>query len=158
MYLVKLNFIADLIALQSLATGGEKTADARIYEKVPFNSSGNLYSFIFRGASLISRATGETSPAPTDIAANTERRRAGIAAPVYVQKSAKFGNAKGLREYDVSNFYLVPKKDELKINAKAEFLFYKKSRVINRKSANFEQQSAPDAIFSNGKWTKPLPQ
>ena len=157
-YLVKLNFIADLIALQSLATGGEKNADRKIYGKVPFNSSGNLYNFIFRGATIVSRETGEIAADSNDIAANTERRRAEMTAPVFVQKIGELEKAKGLREYDVRDFYLVPKSGELKINAPTEFLFYKKSRKIDWKLKNFAQQFPPDAIFSNGKWTEPLPQ
>lgn len=38
-----------------------------------------------------------------------------------------------------------------------KFLFYKRWRKIDWKAKNLERQFAPDAAFSNGKWTKPLP-
>ncbi len=155
MYLVKLNFIADLVALQSLADGSEKTADAKIYQNTPFNSSGNLSTYIFRGASVVNPQTGEITV--SDLAANAERRRAGIVQPVFVQRIGDLSAVKGLHEYDAHNFYLVPRQTTLAPESKAEFLFYKKSRKIDWKTPNLEQNFPPDAIFSGGKWLKPLP-
>ncbi len=52
MYLVKMNFIAFLTALQSLADGSEQTADPSVYERLPQNSSGRIFNIIFRRANI----------------------------------------------------------------------------------------------------------
>lgn len=153
MFLVKLNFIANLTALQSLVDESEARADARGYENIPFNESGNLFNFIFRKATIINRAENETL-FPGDIAANVERRRAEQNAPTVVQEIGDLSVFSGLEEYDVSDYYLVQKSGRLQIGSSAEFLFYKKARQIDWKAKDLEKKFAPDAIFSNGKWTK----
>lgn len=153
MFLVKMNFIANLTALQSIATGSEKRADAKVYENLPFNNTGNLYNFIFRKANIINYAESET-PFVGDIAINAERRRAETASPVFVQEIGDLSVFSGLEEYDASDYFLVSKNGRLKIGSGGEFLFYKKSRKIDWKAKDLEKQFSPDAMFSNGKWTK----
>ena len=156
MFLIKLNFIANLTALQSLVDGSEQNAAAKIYENTPFNDSGNIYNFIFRKANIINPAENN-QPFTADIAVNTERRRAEIAAPTFVQDIGDLSAVSGLEEYDVKDYYLVHKKGNLKTGASGEFLFYKKPRKIDWKTKDLEKHFAPDAVFSNGKWTKSLP-
>jgi len=156
MFLVKMNFIANLTALQSMVDGSEKRADAKVYENLPFNDSGNLYSFLFRKANIINFAESET-PFVGDVAINAERRRAETLSPVFVQEIGDLSVFSGLEEYDVSDYFLVSKTGRLKIGSSGELLFYKKTRVIDWKAKDLEKKYAPDAIFSNGKWTKPLP-
>lgn len=154
MFLIKMNFIANLTALQSLVDGSEKRADAKIYENTPFNDSGNLYNFIFRRANIVN--FNETDkPFVGDVAVNAQRRRAEVAnAPVFVQEIGDLSIYTGLEEYDASDYLLVPKNGLLKLGDRGEFLFYKKTRTIDWKAKDLEKQFAPDAIFANGKWTK----
>lgn len=153
MYLVKMNFIANLIALQSIVDGSEKRADPKVYENTPFNDSGELYHYVFRKANIVNYAESDKSFVG-DVAINKERRRAEIAAPTFVQEIGDLSIYSGLEEFDASDFYLVPKNGLLKIGSGGEFLFYKKSRKIDWKAKDLEKQFVPDAVFSNGKWTK----
>lgn len=154
MFLIKLNFIANLTALQSLVDGSEARADAKIYENTPFNDSGKIYNFIFRKANVINVETEKSYVA--DVAVNIERRRAAIAAPTFVQDIGDLSAVKGLKEFDVSNYFLVHKKGNLKPGASGEFFFYKKTQKIDWKTKDFEKTTEPDAIFANGKWIKSL--
>lgn len=155
MFLIKLNFIANLTALQSLVDGSEAKADAKIYENTPFNSSGKIYNFIFRKANIINFVENE-KPYIGDVAVNLERRRAEISAPTFVQDIGDLAAVKGLEEFDASNYFLVHKKGNLKTGASGEFLFYKSARKIDWKAKDFEKTNEPDATFANGKWLKPL--
>lgn len=156
MFLVKLNFIAFLSALQSIVDTSEKKANPNVYDTLPFNDSGNLYNFIFRQANIINFAETD-EPFTADISINAERRRANENAPTYVQEIGDLSIYAGLEEFDVSDFYLIPKNGLLRTGSSGEFLFYKKTRKIDWKDANLAEKFPPDAIFSNGKWTKPLP-
>lgn len=156
MFLVKLNFIANLTALQAIADGSEARADAKIYENTPFNSLGGIYNFIFRKATVVN-LTGTGKSFTADVAVNIERRRAEIAAPTFVQDIGDLTFFKGLEETDASDYYLVHKKGILKTGASGEFLLYKKTRKIDWKAKDFEKTNEPDAVFENGKWMKPLP-
>lgn len=155
MFLIKLNFIANLTALQSLVDGSEAKADAKIYENTPFNDSGNIYNFIFRKANIVNFTESE-KPYTGDVAVNVERRRAEIAAPTFVQDIGDLSAVNGLEEFDVSDYFLVHKKGNLKTGASGEFNFYKKTRKIDWKAKDFEKTNEPDAIFANGKWVKSL--
>ena len=153
MFLVKLNFVAYLSALQSLVDKSERNADAKIYDELPFNGSGDLYNYIFRRANIVNFAEN-SEPFIADISINTERRRASEAAPTYIREIGDLSIYKGLDEFDVQNFYAVNKAGLLKVGAPGEFWFYKKTRKIDWTAQDFDQTFPPDAIFSNGKWTK----
>ena len=56
MFLVKMNFIAIATALKSLADGSEKNVSPVAYEQLPHNTSGRVFSFVFRNASVIDPA------------------------------------------------------------------------------------------------------
>jgi len=156
MFLVKLNFIAFLSALHSITDESEKKANPNIYDTLPFNDSGNLYNFILRRANIINFA--ETTESFTaDISINAERRRANENAPTFIQEIGDLSIYAGLEEFDVSDFFLIPKTGLLKVGASGEILFYKKGRKIDWKDANLTEKFPPDAHFSNGKWLKPLP-
>lgn len=156
MFLVKLNFIALLSALQSIVDASEKKANPNIYDTLPFNDSGNLYNFIFRKANIINFAES-TEPFTADISINAERRRNGENAPTFVQEIGDLSIYSGLEEFDVNNFYLIQKNGLLRTGSSGEFLIYKKTRKIDWKDENLVEKFPPDAIFSNGEWTKPLP-
>jgi hypothetical protein len=153
MFLVKLNFVAYLSALKSLVDKSEQKADAKIYENLPFNDSGNLYNYIFRNANIINFAEN-TEPFIADVAINTERRRASESAPTYIREIGDLSIFSGLDEYDAKDFYLVHKSGLLRNGAGGELLFYKKTREVDWKMKDLEKAFTPDAIFSNGKWTK----
>ena len=158
MFLVKMNFIAFLTALNALTDGSEKNLSPINYDLLPNNSSGNLFNFIFRRANVVNRASDVLQIQTTDIALNMQRRRAGEFALNTVQATGSLLNSRGLEEYDVSGFYLVHRfGDQVRAGASGEFLFYRKDRQIDWKAVDFEKQFPPDAIFAGGKWTKPLP-
>lgn len=68
--LVKLNVVAILTALDSLASGAVQGADTRLYESLPINDS-NLYTLIIRNASIVT-GTG-IAPFTGDIAFASSR-------------------------------------------------------------------------------------
>ena len=145
MFLIKLNFIAYLTALQSLVDGSEKKADPKIYETLPFNNDGGLYNYIFRGATVVPES-GE--PYIADVAVMTERRRAGENPQMIVREVGDLGIFKGLEEFDMKDYYLVPADKTVRSGSSAQFKFYKKSKPFNR-----ENLIEPDKTFVNGKWS-----
>jgi hypothetical protein len=151
MYLVKMNFVAMLTALTKLADGSEKTFPPTLYEQLPDNSSGRIYNFVFRDATVITPAKPDGIVA--SIGVNTERRRASFNAPNRIEQIGTVTRV-GLDEYDASNYYVVQKFGNMKVGELAEFLFYKKDRKIDWTVSDLEKQYQPDAIFSGGKWTK----
>lgn len=162
-YLVKMNFIAFMTALQSIATGSERTLDPNIYINLPENGSGGLVNFVFRRANIVTlepTIAAVASPAPTfkisttDISAVTERRRASFTAPVKIRSVGDQPNLRGLEEYEASGFNVVQRFGQTKAGELAEFFFYKKDRTVDWAAADLEKQFPPDAIFSGGKWIK----
>jgi hypothetical protein len=153
MFLVKLNFVAYLSALKSLVDKSESKADAKIYDNLPFNDSGVLFNYIFRNANIINFAEN-VEPFTADVSINVERRRGNEAAPTYIREIGDLSIFSGLDEYDVKDFYLIPKNGLLRVGMNGEFLFYKKTREIDWTTKDLEKAFPPDAIFSNGKWTK----
>lgn len=156
MYLVKMNFIAFLTALQSLVDGSEKNADPKIYETLPFNSSGRIFNIIFRRANIINYRKTNV-PFVADVAVNAERRRAAFLAPTYIREIGDLAIYEGLDEYDVSGFNMIPRDGLLSVGSGGEFLFYKKDRQIVWKIENmsdFVQKNPPDAVFSINRWLK----
>jgi len=154
MFLVKMNFLSIMTAIRSLADGSEKTYNPSTYETLPSNSSGLLYYYIFRNGSLIDRSQPE-SVKTGDIAVNIDRRRAEFVAPAYVRQIGTLSSHYGLSEFDVKDFYVVPRNSKsLRTGGFAEFLFYKKSRTVDWRAVDLERQFPPDAIFSLGRWVK----
>jgi hypothetical protein len=152
MYLVKMNFIAMLTALTKLADGSEKNVPPTLYEQLPDNSSGRIYNFVFRNASIVTPGKPDAFTT-TSIGINTERRRASLVAPSRIQEIGAVTRA-GLEEYDASGYYIVPRTGKMKVGELADFLLYKKDRKIDWASNDLEKQYQPDAIFSDGKWVK----
>ncbi|MEO6485635.1 MAG: M14 family zinc carboxypeptidase [Pyrinomonadaceae bacterium] len=153
MYLVKMNFIAFMTSLDSLATLSERTQATLPYLTLPENSSGGLVNFIFRRANIVNPA-GVSSIPVVDIAAVTERRRASFIAPTFVRAIGDLVNLRGLEEYDASGFNVIQRFGTVKTGELAEFFFYRKDRTIDWACADLERQFPPDAIFSSGKWVK----
>jgi len=151
MFLVKLNFIAYLAAFQSLVDQSEEKTDATIYDRLPFNGSGELYTTIFRNASIVNFATTTTSSL-ADVAINRERRRANEYAPHFIQEIGDLNSNNGLNEYDASNFLMVNRVGSIHTGSSGDFMFYKKDRKIDFTAPNFEKAFPPDAIFVGGKW------
>ncbi|PYS99848.1 MAG: peptidase M14 [Acidobacteria bacterium] len=155
MFLVKMNFTAILTALKSLADGTEKTFSPVAYESLPNNSSGSLFNFIFRNATLVDRRKPDATATTTDIAINVDRRRAEFVAPAYVRQVGDLSSFFGLSEFDATGYFVVSRNSpSLKTGQLAELLFYKKSRTIDWNSSDLEKMFPPDAIFSLGKWVK----
>ena len=152
MFLVKMNFVAMMTALNSLATGSERSTDTAAYDALPHNSSGRVFNFVFRGANIIDR-TKPADPTIADIAINLERRRAEFPTPGMIRRVGQVPQA-GIVEYDASGFIVVGRNSPVRRDSFAELLFYKKSRNVDWSSPDLEKASPPDAVFSVGKWIK----
>jgi hypothetical protein len=152
MFLVKMNFMAILTALKSLADGSEKTFSPVNYDMLTGNSSGALMNVIFRKASIPQAGTTEIQTA--DIGVNLERRRAEFSQSANVRRIGDLSSVSGLEEYDASDFNVVGRFMPLTQGNLAELLFYKKDRTIDWTMPDLEKQAPPDAIYSLGKWLK----
>jgi hypothetical protein len=153
MFLVKLNFVALLTALNSLATGSEANESPLSYELLPNNSSGTLAHFVFRRVGRPAPADSVAAP-PVDVVAVIDRRRQEFVAPVRIRSVAATSPVFGFEEFDASGFYVVPRVGTMTPGDFAELLFYKKDRVVDYASAELEKSFPPDAVFSTGKWIK----
>jgi hypothetical protein len=154
MFLVKMNFVAFLTALQSIADGTEAKLSPINYEMLPLNTSGRIVNFIFRNATVVNTADLRLTPFSSDVAVNHERRRAELSPMTYVRDVGGLPSLTGLDEYDASGFYLVPRWGRLRVGEPGEFLFYSKSRQIDWKTPDLDKTMPPDAVFSQGKWQK----
>jgi hypothetical protein len=159
MYLVKLNFVAYLTALQSLATGSEAATSTVPYLNLLPNSSGGIANFVFRRANIVSADPlfPESAVAVVnvaDIAANTERRRASFSAPVMIRSISPGLSTRGLEEYDASGFNVVQRYGRVQTGELAELFFYKRDRQVDWFGPDIEKRFPPDAVFSLGKWVK----
>ncbi|MBX7173795.1 MAG: hypothetical protein K1X72_22690 [Pyrinomonadaceae bacterium] len=144
MFLIRLNFVAFLTALQSLVDGSEQKADPKVYETLPFNSDGGIYDFIFRGATIVPDGG---DPYVADVAVVEERRRADEGVRMIVREIGDLGIYTGLEEFDMKDFYLFPSDKNLRNGSPAQFRFFKKSRQIDLKNP-----TDPDKTFVQGKW------
>ena len=154
-FLVKLNFVAFLSALQSMVDGTQETADPNVYETLPFNSSDRIFNYIFRKAIVINHAKSEV-PFVADIAINRERRRADQTPPMYVQEIGDLNVYKGLDEFDSSGYYVTSPQGLLKLGSRGHLLFYKRDRQVDWNSENLVKEFPPDGEFLDGKWIKAL--
>jgi hypothetical protein len=153
MFLVKMNFIAFMTALDSLADGSEKNANPLAYDMLPHNTSGRVYTYIFRNASMVDLQNPDQIVI-SSIGAVAQRRRASFSPQVSIAAVNSLGGMSGLEEYDASNFYVVQRFGHLKSGELAELLFFKKDRQIDWESPTFEKDVPPDAVFSLGKFVK----
>ena len=154
MFLVKMNFVAFLAALQSIATESERNLSPANYDLLPLNTSGKIAHFVFRGATIVNYGDERPVPFTADVAINMERRRAEQMPPTFVRDINGTVELKGLEEYDARDYYLVPRFGRLKVGDIGDVLFYKKSRTIDWKTPNLERAVEPDAVFSQGRWVK----
>lgn len=155
MFLVKINFVAFMTALESLATGSEKMQDPSPYLSLPENASGGLVNFVFRRANIVSVGAAATATfSMADISAVTERRRASLSAPSTIRSVGDLTYLRGLAEYDASNFNVIQRFGKTAPGELAELFFYRKDRVVDWMSADLEKAYPPDAVFSSGKWVK----
>ncbi len=153
MFLVKMNFVAFMTALHAIASGSERTQEPWPYLNLPNNSSGRLFHYIFRRATIINTQPGGM-PTMADIAVNTERRRASFVAPSFVRSIGVLNDLRGLEEYDVSRYNVVQRFGRVKTGELAELYFYKKDRVVDWNSPDLEKEYPADAVFSSGKWLR----
>ncbi len=152
MFLVKMNFIAFMAALQSIADGTERTLSPVNYDMLPLNTPGRLQWWIFRGATILNPP--EMRPFPTDVSVNRSRRRENQTAPTTIANIGGLIGISGLEEFDASGFHIVARSGRIRVGAPGDILFYKKSRTVDWNSANLETSFPPDAVFSAGKWEK----
>jgi hypothetical protein len=153
LFLVKLNFVAYMTALQALATGTEATFSTGPYLSLVENGSGSLVTTVFRRANIV-RGTAPMMITPGDISAVAQRRRASFTPLSTIRSVGEVGAVHGLEEYDASNFYVVQRFGRAAPGELADFSFYKKDRAIDWSAIDLEKQFPPDAIFSMGKFIK----
>ncbi len=152
-FLVKLNFVAYMTALQALATGSEATVSTAPYLSLVENGAGSLVTTVFRRANIV-RGNSPVMITPGDISAVAQRRRASFTPLSTIRSVGETGSVRGLEEYDASNFYVLQRFGRAAPGELAEFSFYKKDRAIDWAAPDLEKQFPPDAIFSMGKFTK----
>lgn len=153
MFLVKMNFVAFMTALKSIADGSERTQSPDAYLALKNNSSGSVFNIIFRGANIVNPAAGK-QPYTGDIGINTERRRASIGMLNFIREIGDLSGSSGFDEYAAGDFNVIQKLGNLKVGELAELLFYRKTRTVDWTAAGLEKQFPPDAVFSSGKWAK----
>jgi hypothetical protein len=153
MYLVKMNFIAFLTALDSIADGSEQSQSPEPYMKLRNNASGSLYSYIFRGANILDPAN-PTASYRADIGVIAERRRASFTPASIVREVGDLSGLRALEEYSAEDFNVVQKFGKLRLGELAELLFYKRDRKVDWRVRDIEKEFPPDAVFSGGKWVK----
>lgn len=151
MFLVKMNFVAFLTALRSVADGSEKLFSPFNYELLPNNSGGRIVDVVFKNASIINRAESE-SILIADIGLVRQRRRAEFNTPTNIRRLGDLSGVSGLDEYDASGFNVVGRFQPIKQGNSGELLFYKKSRTVDWKALDIVKEFPPDAIFSIGEW------
>ena len=150
-YLVMLNFVMYLTALEVIADDSHTRFDPEIYLSLPLNSSGRLMHFIFRNANIVSPDTKVTTTV-ADIGINFERRRAEFTAPTIIREVGSLTRRDGLIEYDASEFNVIHRFGRVRAGDSGELLFFKKDRNIDWSQPNLEYTVAPDAVFSLGSW------
>lgn len=150
MFLVKMNFVAFVTAIQSIVTGSEKTQDPSAYISLPSNGSGGIVNYMFRRANIISH--GDRSVG--DIAVIAERRRASFAVSAKISAVGALGALHGLDEYDASGFNVYQRFGKVRPGELGEFYFYKTDRVVDWNSSDLVFKFPPDAIFSAGRFIK----
>ena len=150
-YLVMLNFVMYLTALEVIADDSHTRFDPEIYLSLPLNSSGRLMHFIFRNANIVSPDTKVTTTV-ADIGINFERRRAEFTAPTIIREVGSLTKRDGLTEYDASGFNVIHRFGRVRAGDSGELLFFKKDRNIDWSQPNLEYTVAPDAVFSLGSW------
>jgi Zinc carboxypeptidase len=153
MFLVKMNFVAFLTALTSIASGREKAVDAAAYTALPENSSGKVENIVFQNA-LLADPNDPSKLVVSNIAVHTERSRASYIQRNIVRSIGNLNGLAGLVEYDADGFVVVQKFGKIKVGDAAELFFYKKDRQVNWDSKELEKEFSPDAVFSLGKWIK----
>lgn len=153
LYLVKMNFIAFLTALNGLATGSDANLNPTFYDAIPANSSGRIYNVIFRNASIVN-APESGLTYTSDIGLKGERRREQFIGSMFIREIGDLSGYSGLDEYDASGFYVAQEFEKIRVGGRSEFLFYKKTRRIDWTVENLREAFPPDAIFSLGKWVK----
>ena len=153
LYLVKMNFVAFLTALNGLADGSEAKANGAFYDVIPANGSGGIYNVIFKNASIVN-ISEPILPFTSDIGLKGERRREQHLGSMFIREIGDLSRFTGLDEYDASGFYVAPGWEKIKVGGRGELLFYKKTRQIDWTVENLREAFPPDAIFSLGRWIK----
>ena len=174
MYLVKLNFIAFLTAVQSLVDGSQEIEDPSAYENLSENGGGRLHNYVFRNASVVDyvversepdsqNGNAETEepevrlfkPFKADIAVNRRRRRAEIKTPpIFVRKVGDLKKHRGLTEFNAQGFYALTSNGLVKAGVQGAILFYRMDRKIDWYADDVGETHKPDAIFARGRWLK----
>ncbi len=152
-YLVKMNFIAFLTALNGLASGSQVNVNPSFYDAIPANSSGKIYNVIFRNAQIVN-VPESVLPYSSDVGLKGERRREQQFGSMFIREIGDLSAYIGLDEYDVSGFYIAPGWEKIRVGGRGEFLFYKKTREIDWTAEKLREKFPPDAVFSLGKWIK----
>jgi hypothetical protein len=97
-------------------------------------------------------------PLIADVAVQRVRRRDEFKnQPTFISRIGELKNHRGLTEFDVQNYYIISDEGFIKEGIYGKLLFYKITKNIDWNAEDFQNKFPPDAVFSNGKWLKPLP-
>ncbi len=144
MDLVAYNFVAILSALNALANNSFERFDPKIYETLPYNSSGNIFNLIVRNAHIVNQQSSvRVPPFIADIAVNDA-----------IQDVGDLSVFRGLEEVDASRFFVVASGGAVRPGANDELLFYRRDRrpQVDFNLPNLEQRFPPDAVYRDGVW------
>jgi hypothetical protein len=145
--LIGFNFVAILSALRALTDGSVERADPKIYETLPYNTTGSIFNLVVRNATIVNRARdAEGTRIPdftSDIALNNS-----------IEDVGDLSLFRGLDEVDALGFYVVAPSGTLRPGAEGALLFYRKTRtpLVDFATPNLEARFPPDAVYRNGIW------
>ncbi|MBK9766892.1 MAG: peptidase M14 [Chloracidobacterium sp.] len=126
MFLVKMNFVAFVTAIQSIVTGSEKTQDPAAYISLPSNGSGGIVNYLFRRANIIDHGDRTVG----DIAVIAERRRASFVVSAKISAVGALGTLHGLDEYDASGFNVYQRFGKVRPVNLANFIFIRQIELL----------------------------
>ncbi len=146
MELVGYNFMAILSALNALADGSVERADPKIYETLPYNTSGSIFNLIIRDATIINRVPvggARVPPFTGDLALNDS-----------VQEVGDLSVFRGLEEIDARDYFVTTPRSIVRPGAEGVLFFYRKTRApqVDFTAPNLEERFPPDAVYRNGAW------
>lgn len=159
MDLVAYNFVAILSALNRLADNSFERFDPKIYETLPYNSSGNIFNLIVRNAHIVNRTSDNQTGNNRTRASQTSGVRvppfvADIAVNDAIQDVGDLSVFRGLEEVDASRFFVVAADGAIRPGANDALLFYRRDRrpQIDFTVPDLERRFPPDAAYRDGVW------
>ncbi|MGH9915029.1 MAG: hypothetical protein ACRD63_07045, partial [Pyrinomonadaceae bacterium] len=175
-YLVQLNFIAYIAALNALATDSIRLASTDFYDRLPYNNEGAFFDLLIRNATIVDRSQTVANNQPmrlyvADIGINKNFMPARASTSksrsmTTINNVGDLAFVYGLDEVDARGWYVTiadgadganrigGANDRLRPGADAILLFYRKDRgeQIDWSVPGLESRYPPDALYRQGAW------